>query len=354
MPLPGKRQGRSVAATDCLSSKSRLFVTDQSTKHRFLVDTGSDVCCFPRRLLRERRAPTEFRLHAANDSTIKTYGFHGLTLNLGLRRRFFWRFIVADVSQPIMGSDFLAHYDLLPDCRRKRLIDVSTNLFAPASIQFSSQCSVKTVAASGDYSDIISAFPDLLRPLGLPKLIKHSTVHHIRTTSVPPLSCRPRRLAPEKLQVAKTEFDQMLQAGVCRPSESQWSSPLHLARKGKNGWRPCGDFRGLNSRTIPDRYPVRHIHDFANNIGGSTIFSTIDLVKAYQQIPVNPDDICKTAITTPFGLYEFPFMTFGLKNAGQTFQRFIDEVTRGLPFCYVYIDDILIYSRSNIYTRSNF
>uniref|UniRef100_A0ABD2WA59 RNA-directed DNA polymerase n=1 Tax=Trichogramma kaykai TaxID=54128 RepID=A0ABD2WA59_9HYME len=226
------------------------------------------------------------------------------------------------------------------------MIDASTNLFAPASIQFSSQCSVKTVAASGDYSDIISAFPDLLRPLGLPKLIKHSTVHHIRTTSGPPLSCRPRRLAPEKLQVAKTEFDQMLQAGVCRPSESQWSSPLHLARKGKNGWRPCGDFRGLNSRTIPDRYPVRHIHDFANNIGGSTIFSTIDLVKAYQQIPVNPDDICKTAITTPFGLYEFPFMTFGLKNAGQTFQRFIDEVTRGLPFCYVYIDDILIYSRS--------
>ncbi|XP_023316038.1 uncharacterized protein LOC111693963 [Trichogramma pretiosum] len=254
---------------------------------------------------------------------------------------------VADaVEQPIMGSDFLAHYDLLPDCRRKRLIDASTNLFAPASMQFSSQCSVKTVAASGDYSDIISAFPDLLRPLGLPRPIKHSTVHHIRTTPGPPLSCRPRRLAPEKLQVAKTEFDQMLQAGVCRPSESQGSSPLHLARKGKNGWRPCGDFRGLNSRTIPDRYPVRHIHDFANNIGGSTIFSTIDLVKAYQQIPVNPDDICKTAITTPFGLYEFPYMTFGLKNAGQTFQRFIDEVTRGLPFCYVYIDDILVYSRS--------
>ena len=58
----------------------------------------------------------------------------------------------------------------------------------------------------------------------------------------------------------------------------------------------------------------------------------------------HPDDICKTTITTPFGLYEFPYMTFGLKNAGQTFQRFIDEVTRGLSFRYVYID-VLIFSR---------
>ena len=213
-------------------------------------------------------------------------------------------------------------------------------------MEYSNQCSVKTINADGEYSDIISAFPDLTRPLGLPRSVKHETVHHIRTTPGPPLSCRPRRLAPEKLKIAKDEFDQMLQVGVCRPSESPWSSPLHLARKNSTGWRPCGDFRGLNNRTIPDRYPVRHIHDFANNIDGCTVFSTLDLVKAYQQIPVNPDDICKTAITTPFGLYEFPYMTFGLKNAGQTFQRFIDEVTRGLPFCYAYIDDLLVYSRS--------
>ncbi|CAB0039744.1 unnamed protein product [Trichogramma brassicae] len=103
----------------------------------------------------------------------------------------------------------------------------------------------------------------------------------------------------------------------------------------------------LEVRTLPDRYPVRHIHDFSNDIDGFVIFSTIVLVKAYQQIPVHADDICKTAITTPFSLYEFPFMTFGLKNAGQTFQRFMDEVTRGLPFCFVYIDEILVYSRSN-------
>lgn len=118
--------------------------------------------------------------------------------------------------------------------------------------------------------------------------------------------------------------------------ETSWSSPFHLARKKDNGWRPCGDYRALNARTVPDRYPVRHIPtNFTYQLAGSAVFSKIDLVKAYNQIPVYSEDVPKTAITTPIGHFEFRFMTFGLRNAAQTFQSYMDEVHKGLSFVYL-------------------
>ena len=98
--------------------------------------------------------------------------------------------------------------------------------------------------------------------------------------------------------------------------------------------------------TTPDQYPLPNMQDVAAKLHGCTVFSKVDLVKGYHQVPVAPGDVPKTAIVTPFGLFEYVYMPFGLRNAAQTFQRLMDRILGNLPYTFVYLDDIIIFSSS--------
>jgi hypothetical protein len=110
------------------------------------------------------------------------------------------------------------------------------------------------------------------------------------------------------------------------------------------------DYRRLNLIIILDAYPLPNMMDLAARMSGCTIFSKVDLRKGYHQIPINTKDKCKTAIITPFDLYEYLRMGFGLRNAGNTFQCMMDRFASGLPFLFVYLDYIIV---GNWYNQSH-
>jgi len=251
LPPAGKRQRQALMAADSGSTNSgRLFITDRVSNLRFLVDTGSDLCVVPRKLVPGCKEHTNSDLFAANHTPIPSYGWHILMLNLGLRRDFTWRFVVADVQPPIIGVDLLANVLLLVDCHN-RILDGVTSLSTSAQTATTQFPSVKTIWSSPPADDPFAEFLDLTRPSEVPWEVRQNTIH-IKTITGPSVSCRPRRLAPDQLMIAKAEFDAMLRDGTARRTGGPWSSALHLVPKKDNGWRPCDVYKALNARTIKD------------------------------------------------------------------------------------------------------
>lgn len=333
------------------SSSPGFVVKDKISGKTFLVDTGAFVSVYPISASRENyfqrdQHPSSVSLIAANGTRIRTYGTVTIPLLLN-SRSYSWTFTLADVSRPLLGADFLSHHDLLVDVARRRLIDSQSMRVDAVLLESASDNGGLVGMVDSPLTDMFREFPDVFKQElnQVPgKSPRHGIWHHIETTGRPAHQ-KFRRLTPQKLKIAKEYFSDMVRMGLCKKESSPWAAPLHMVPKADGTYRPCGDYRLLNAQTIPDRYPTPNIADLTNVLRGARVFSKIDLLKGYFQVPVYPDDVPKTAIVTPFGSYVFYFSTFGLRNAGCTFQRLMDQIFGDLSFVIVYVDDILIFSK---------
>ena len=191
---------------------------------------------------------------------------------------------------------------------------------------------------------VFQEFPEVFRLVpGRTSITEHS----IYVGDSTPIRQKSYRIPYSQRELVETELDQMLQLEVISPSTSPWASPIVLVTKKDGGVRFCVDYRKLNQVAKFDAYPMPRIKEIFEQIGTAGIISTLDLAKGYWQIPMASESREITAFTTPFGVYEFNVMPFGLHNAPASFQRLINHIIRGCEqFAGVYIDDVVVFSQS--------
>ena len=172
--------------------------------------------------------------------------------------------------------------------------------------------------------------------------------HEIELTEQKPFREKFRAVPYHKRDEFKKLIQELLDAGLIVPSKSNYSSPTNLVKKPDGSIRLTFDYTKLNSATIKDNYPLPIIPDLLHNFSNAIYFSKLDFDCGYFQLRMNENSRKYTAFSCEFGFFEWAAMPMGLKNAGASFQREMDELLKEYSgkFCDVYLDDIIIYSKS--------
>ena len=196
----------------------------------------------------------------------------------------------------------------------------------------------------GELQHILSDFDKRFNDVpGQTDIIEHDpTVEHDR-----PIRRKPYTIPKMKRGQVKAELDKMKEMGIIEPSTSPYASPMVIVMKKNGNVRICGDFRSINQITTFDPYPVPNIEDITDDVAKGRYITTLDLTRGFYQVPLSDRGKRLSAFISPWGLYQYRVMPFGLKNSGATFQRLIDIVLADcMDYARGYLDDIVIFSET--------
>ena len=277
----------------------------------------------------------------------------------------------------ILGMDWLSTHHALIDCHRRR---VHFNPLQAKSFTYQGTSRVRAVptisalqarkllnsGCVGYWATMVDVSKEsMLTPDDVPIVREYVSVFPEDLPGLPPdreivfsielvpgtapISRAAYRLAPAELKELKAQLEDLIEKGFIRPSHSPWGAPVLFVKKKDGSLRLCIDYRELNKVTIKNKYPLPRIDDLFDQLAGSKVFSKIDLRSGYHQLKVKEEDIPKTAFRTRYGHYEFLVMSFRLTNAPAAFMDLMNRVFHDYldKFIIVFIDDILVYSKSS-------
>jgi hypothetical protein len=253
----------------------------------------------------------------------------------------------------ILGANWMSRHEVVLDVV-SRIIEIKSPICGSFTLLLPSQDSTRSCAFAMielplkkilvvcEYADV---FLDELPGMSPDRGIEFAIELQPGTT---PISKRPYRMPPAELAELKKQLQELLDKGFIRPSTSPWGCPTLFVKKKNESLRLCIDYRPLNVVTIKNKYHLPRIDVLFDQLVGAKVFSKIDLRSGYHQIKIQASDIPKTAFSTRYGLYEYLVMSFGLTNAPAYFMYLMNSIFMSEldKFVVVFIDDILVYSKS--------
>ena len=345
--------------------QSLQFVVDTKTNVVFLIDTGSEISMLAKKLtsgVNKYFPPQSRAIQGIGNSVVHPIGSADVTLHLGNLnpiKHTFW-VLQEPGNHGIIGLDLLMSHRLTISPATAELREIKSDRVAklsfPNELTSKMVVSVNKIAVSDDkYSSLeekcrklVGEFPEITKEPNYTESPKHNHSLEIVVDNYEPKFVKPRRCWGQRTKINE-HFDDLLERGVVkRGSGDTCASPITCVKKKDGNIRVCVDYTRLNSFTRPLCYPLPKIDELSAIIpGGTSFFTNLDLKEAYFSLPIEVGSRKYASVITHNGIFIPSHCQFGLKNAPMRFQSMMESLLRGCEnFTYVYLDDILIYSKT--------